>query len=158
MTGVTYFTGKNVAAGFVRLTSGDSAIVTTLACTHGFVVVDRSDRHPRGASVTGLAHITGQNMSGIFARGTCAIVTSGTAFSCGGVIKHRHKPVRRVVAHLAGCGGRNVVDTFTNTDHAVMTRLASTIHLCVIDQRINRYPGRGYMAGFAQVRRIDMRC
>ena len=57
---------------------------------------------------------------------------------------------------LTGRGGRNMVDALADNRRAVMTAFTGAIHLGVIDQRIDRGPGRTRMTGLTQVARVDV--
>ena len=76
MAGIALFAGRNMTAGCIRLAGGDNAVVTALADTQGFIVIDSGNGRPGRHCVTGSTHVTGQNMRGGFIAGDNAIVTS----------------------------------------------------------------------------------
>lgn len=125
--------------------------MTTDAAAQHLSVIDGFDRHPGVTVMAGLAQIAAVNMRGVFAGGSCAIVTGNTGLAGRrAVIKVYHGPVGSAVAAAAGQGGGNVVGTLAGRNGAIMTTLTSAQHLVMIDAG-QRHPVAGNMAGITGI-------
>lgn len=154
MTGITLNRGIQMDAG---LACGDHTIVTALASAASDIVVDGGCRCPGRCIVAGLTHSWSRgHMLHVHARGDRAIVASGTHFDGGGrVIEHRHQPVGRRVASIAGQRRRNVIHTLAGRERRVVATLTTADGLGVVDGN-QRYPRRVGVAGFAHITGIDV--
>lgn len=138
MTGITLFAGGNVAAGFIRLTGRNSAIVTALANAERFVVIDHGDRSPGRHRVTSGTNIAGQYMCGGFIAGDDTVM-AGLANTDGGdfvmVDGTNRCPCGTGVAGLADIGRINVRGRFAAGRGAVVTGNAGVRRGAVIEGR-----------------------
>ena len=98
--------------------------------------------------MTGLAYLTGINMSCRFWRRNNPVVTSYARFTGGAVIKHHFCPVDRIMANITGFSGRKMRRTFTGRDHAIVTAFTSASDFGVV-HNADRCPGRINMTSFA---------
>ena len=133
MAGVTLVRGIDVRTRLIGLAGGDHAVMTTLTGAHGFIVIDNGRRNPGGTGMAGLANFTGENMRCTLTGSDSAIVASDAGIRCGAVIKRSHKPIGGGVADLTGLHSRHVCRALTAGDNAVVTTLASTDDLRMIN-------------------------
>ena len=86
----------------IGLPGRNDTIMTALASALGFIVINGGRRHPGRGHVTGITHITGENVRGSLARGNHTVVT-GLAGADDLVVIHcgGRRPHGRAVTDLA---------------------------------------------------------
>lgn len=136
-------------------TDGDGAIVTTGTGTHHIRVIHANDGHPFCIAVAILASIVGRNMLGVFARRRSAVMTAGTVAAHQRVIEGGRHPAIDGMASLTIITALDMLRMLANGNVAVMTAVAGTHDLTVIDPD-RRYPVRGAMAILAQIAGPDV--
>lgn len=94
-------------------------------------------------------------MPGPLAGADHPIVTGSAGLTGGAVIKKCHQPVINDMADITGQRGRQMINPFTNADHAVMTDLAGAEDLGMVDRR-HWYPCKADMAALTIRRGTDM--
>lgn len=106
----------------IGLAGGNDAIVTALASALGFIVINGGRGHPGRGHVTGITHITGENMRRALARGNHAIVT-GLAGADDLVVIHcgGGRPYGRAMTDFTQSGGVDVRGGLTTCRYTIVT-------------------------------------
>ena len=155
--GVTNFaslSGGNVGG---TLTNGNHSVVTRLASARDLRMIhSRIHRHPGQIHMAGLTKISGGDVGSTLACRDRPVVTGNARFGYRCMTEARDCPFRVGMTHIAGGRSGNVGRALAAGNHAVVARFATANDLRMIHQRIHRRPSRKHMAGFADIRGVDV--
>ena len=130
MANITLGAGCHVGGGFA---DGEGSVVTTAARADDLRVVDSRRRSKDGSGMAGFACVGGGDMGGRFAGRRRAVVAAYAISGDTGMTKRRRAKNCRVMAGVALGSRRNMIRGLADRDGAVMTGIARTDHLRVID-------------------------
>ena len=118
-------------------------------------MIDNENRRPEVGDMAGFTASAGQYVTALFTGCGGAIVTGYTVAADKFVIKHCTQPGLSDVARITLLIGGNVKIMFTSGDHPVVTALAGSLDIAVVDPT-DRLPTIGDMTGFAVIAGQDM--